>query len=405
MRASWRGAAAVASAGVLAMSLAGCAGSAGAHGNEITLGVLGPITGSQAEIGKNQVAAAQVAVAEINADGGINGKKVRLVKHDEGATPDVAASAIRKLAGDGVSLQLGLLSSANCLATAPILPRLGVVMLGTGCTNDGLAGLNGAAAPNANFFRVGTNDSQLIEGLAAYIAQKFPHVTDYDAFGYDYVTGTTQWKSYQKDIKADGVALRPKKQIFVTLGEQNFKQYVQSLADKSGDPKNRALNLGTYGSGTGSFLQQAQDFDLASKYALIVQPGGYYPIARTLGGRAPEVWNAYDYSYSAYNNAMNTRFVHDFRAKTGQMPESWGFDAYLAVFAYKAAIEKAGSADYEKVLKALPGVSFASPAGQLTIDATSHMTNVPVVATDTVGDPKSTEDVKFLQTQIIRPED
>ncbi|MFC0531463.1 ABC transporter substrate-binding protein [Phytohabitans kaempferiae] len=393
------------SVGLLAATAAACGGSdaGGSDSGEITLGVLGPISGAQAQIGQNQVAGAEVAVAQINAQGGINGRKVKLVTQDEGASPETAAAAIRKVANDGVPLQLGMLSSANCLATAPTLPKLKVVMVGAGCTNDGLTGSDGKDAPHPNFFRVGNADSPMVTSLAKVIAQKFPGVTDYDAFGYNYVTGTSQWKIFQETVKQNGVALRPRKETFVALGEQNFKPYVQALASAPGDPKTRGLYLGTYGAGTASFLQQAQDLNLASKYAVIVQPGGYYPVARTLGGRAPQVWNAYDYSYAAFDSEMNDAFVKDFEAKTGKKPVSWSYDAYLAVYAYKAAIEKAGSAEYDKVLKALPGIEFDSPAGKLTIDAKTHQADTPVVVTFSVGDPSASETVKILETQLVKP--
>ncbi|GMA85689.1 hypothetical protein GCM10025868_09390 [Angustibacter aerolatus] len=72
--------------------------------------------------------------------------------------------------------------------------------------------------------------------------------------------------------------------------------------------------------------------------------------------------------------------------------------------AYATAIAKAGSADYQAVLKALPGVQFDSPAGRLTIDATTHQADTPVVVNLSVGDPEATEDVRFLETEIVKPE-
>jgi branched-chain amino acid transport system substrate-binding protein len=406
MKASVRTAAVRASVGLLAFGLAACGGSDVGTGQseEITLGLLGPLSGVMAEIGENQVAGAQVAVAEINADGGIDGKKVKLVTRDEGLSPAKAAAAIRDMANEGVSLQLGMLSSADCLAIAPTLPNLQVVMVASGCTNDGLTGQDGGAAPYKNFFRVGTTDSALVKNLAKVVAEKFPEVTGYSAFGYDYVTGTSQWELYQQTLKAEGVPINVKKESFVSFDEQNFKPYVQALASATGELDKSALYLGTYGAGTVSFLQQAQDLDLASKYKLLVQPGGYYPVARALGGRAPRMWNAYDYSYAAFDNEMNAGFVEAFEEKTGNKPISWSYDAYLAVYAYKAAIEKAGSAEYEQVLEALPGIEFQSPAGELTINATTHQANSPVVVTHSVGDPEAPEDVKILETIVVEPE-
>lgn len=406
MRTPFTSTLAAASASLMAVTLAACAGAggAGAGSDVIRLGVIGPMSGAQAEIGENQLAGAEVAAAQINAEGGIDGKQISIVSQDEGGSPDAAAAAIRRLSNDDVDLQLGMLSSANCLATAPTLPRLQVVMVSSGCTNDGLTGQDGEEAPYENFFRVGTHDSLLVETLAGVVAEEHPDVTDYSAFGYDYVTGTSQWELYQETLQEAGVDLGVQDETFVALGEQNFKPYVQALSSASGDPTSSGLYLGTYGAGTASFLQQAQDLDLASKFEVLVQPGGYYPVARTLGGRAPKMWNAYDYNYAAFDTKMNEGFIKDFEDKAGKKPISWSYGAYLAVYAYKAAIEEAGSTESGDVLKALPGIEFESPAGPLTIDETTHQANTPVVVTLSMGDAKAPEDVRIIESRVVEPE-
>lgn len=408
MKRSRRKAAAAAVAGLLVAALAACGSSDeeedGGSG-PITLGLVGPTTGVLAEIGKNQVAGAEVAVAEINEAGGIDGRELELEVRDEGLAPDKAAAAIRGLADDGVQLQLGMLSSADCLAVAPTLERLQVVMVVSGCTNDDLTGVDGAEAPFPNVFRTGNNDTALAANLTTTIAEKYPEVTDYDAFAYDYVTGTTQWDMFQEIMADEGISLNIGKEFFVPFDEVTFKSYVQALASQGGDPAKKGLYVGTYGAGTASFLKQAQDFDLAKEYALIMQPGGYYPVARTMNGNAPEVWSAYDYNYAAFDSEMNQGFVAAVEQKLGTKPVSWTYDAYLSVYAYKAAIEEAGTAEYGAVLDALPGIEFDSPAGKLTIDATTHQASTPVVVMHSVGDKNATEGVKMIDTVVVTRED
>ncbi|GMA85690.1 hypothetical protein GCM10025868_09400 [Angustibacter aerolatus] len=125
-------------------------------------------------------------------------------------------------------------------------------MVATGCANDGLTGVRGAKAPFPNFFRTSNNDTAMVVSLARVVAEKHPQVTAYSAFGYDYVTGTTEWKLYQQTLRSSGVALATKRETFVPLGEQNFKPYVQALAADAGDRSRSALYLGTYGAGTAS---------------------------------------------------------------------------------------------------------------------------------------------------------
>ena len=388
--------------------LAACSPSpAGGDSSEpISIGVVGPQTGPLAEIGENQVAGAEVAIEQINAAGGILGRQVELSNADEQTTPETSTAAVRNLANSGVNLIVGMLSSAGCLALAPQLASMDVALVGTGCTNDGLTGQNGEAAPYPNFFRTSNNDSALIGPLAQTIAEKFPEATDYSAFGYDYITGTTQWGLFQDGIQEDGVDLTVTSETFVPIGEQNFGLQVQQLVNGATDPEKSALYLGTFSSGTGSFLQQAASYDLSSKFAVIVNPGGYYPIARTLNGLAPNVWNSYDYNYAAFDNDENTQFVKDFKAKTGKMPVDWSYDAYVGVLAMKAAIEKAGTTDTAAVLEALAGLKFDTPGGELTMDATTHQANPPVVITNTVGDTSAEEGVKVLETVVVpRDED
>ncbi|WP_157157354.1 ABC transporter substrate-binding protein [Diaminobutyricimonas sp. LJ205] len=387
--------------------LAACSATPGDAGNEpIKIGVVGPQSGPLAEIGENQVAGARVAVDQINAAGGILGRQVELSDEDEQTTPETATAAVRNLSNSGVNLVVGMLSSAGCLALAPQLASMNVVLVDTGCTNDGLTGQNGEEAPFPNLFRTSNSDSALIGPLAQTIAEKFPEATDYSAFGYDYVTGTTQWALYQDEIKDAKVDLDIVSETFVPIGEQNFGLQVQQLVNGATDPSKSALYLGTFSSGTGSFLQQAASYDLSSKFAVIVNPGGYYPIARTLNGLAPNVWNAYDYNYAAFDNDENAAFVEDYKALTGKLPVDWSYDAYVGVLAMKAAIEKAGSTDTAAVVKALAGLSFDTPGGELTIDAKSHQGNPPVVITNTVGDASAEESVKVLETVVVpRDED
>jgi len=388
--------------------LAACSATSGGDGSEdpIKIGVIGPQTGPLAEIGENQVAGAEVAVEQINAAGGILGRQVVLSDGDEQTTPETATAAVRDMSNAGTNLIVGMLSSAGCLALGPQLASMNVVLVDTGCTNDGLTGQNGEAAPFPNLFRTSNNDSALIGPLARTIAEKFPEATEYSAFGYDYVTGTTQWDLYQDAVSEGGVDLNVLSETFVPIGEQNFGLQVQQLVAGVTDPAKSALYLGTFSSGTGSFLQQAASYDLSSQFAVIVNPGGYYPIARTLNGLAPNVWNAYDYNYAAFDNEENTTFVEDYKAKTGKLPVDWSYDAYVGVLAMKAAIEKAGSTDTAAVTKALAGISFDTPGGELTIDAKTHQADSPVVITNTVGDADAEESVKVLETVVVpRDED
>lgn len=92
-----------------------------AQGGSIRLGLIAPLSGSQEIVGRYQLAGATIAVNQINQAGGILGRQVELVTRDDKANPAAGVAASKDLAGSGVNLMFGILSSGVALAVAPTL--------------------------------------------------------------------------------------------------------------------------------------------------------------------------------------------------------------------------------------------------------------------------------------------
>src|SRR5215217_7079238 len=84
---------------------------ASAQSGPIRLGLISPLSGSQEVIGRYQLAGATIAVNQINAAGGVLGRKIELVTRDDKAAPAAGVAAAKDLAGSGVNLMFGVLSS------------------------------------------------------------------------------------------------------------------------------------------------------------------------------------------------------------------------------------------------------------------------------------------------------
>lgn len=401
-----------ASAAILAvavMSLAACSGTSAAKptassagGSAINLSLIGPLTGAFADTGTQFKEGAQVAINEINASGGVlKGRKLSFSSSDTAAGPQQSAQVIRDLTSNGHKLIFGELSSANCLADAPLLQTLGAVMITNTCTNQALTGQDGAAAPYPGFFRVGATDIADMVALYKTMNKEFPKIKTYDAFVFDYVSGHEEWTEFQDGLKSLGNTPKIGQQIFVPLTQQNYGSEISNLAAASKGGTKRGLYLGTYGSGTGSFINQSSSYNLFSNYDVVVNPGSYYPIARGLNGAAPEVWNGYDYNYKAYNTPENKSFVKAFNKLYKQNPDTFAYQSYLAVRAYGAAIQKAKSDDPAAVTKALAGISFSAPQGKYTINAKTHQGTANIVVTDTVGDSTQPDGVKVKKLVVV----
>ena len=104
--------------------------------NEIRVGEFGSMTGGTATFGQTTHEGIQIAVDEINAAGGINGKLIHLISEDDRGKAEEAATVVNKLISrDKVHAVLGEVASSNSLAAAPIAQRAGVPMISPSSTN------------------------------------------------------------------------------------------------------------------------------------------------------------------------------------------------------------------------------------------------------------------------------
>ena len=139
---------AASAAAVMALSLAGCSGgsmddssssSAKASGDSITIGTVTTNSGTAAAYGEAEVKGFELAVSEINAKGGINGKKVKLESMDDKGDATEASNAYNKLAGDNNVLAVaGPTISATTAAVAPLADQSKLVTIAPAATSDSI---------------------------------------------------------------------------------------------------------------------------------------------------------------------------------------------------------------------------------------------------------------------------
>jgi branched-chain amino acid transport system substrate-binding protein len=121
------------------MSIVGCGGQSSSKSGgseEIKIGFYGPITGPSSVMGTPSVMGARFAVDEINAKGGINGKKIKLIEYDDKSQPELAVKAVtRMIEVDKVHAIVGSLHSGNILASAPVVEKAQIPEVGTGTSS------------------------------------------------------------------------------------------------------------------------------------------------------------------------------------------------------------------------------------------------------------------------------
>jgi branched-chain amino acid transport system substrate-binding protein len=134
-------------------------------GADVLIGVAGPMTGANAWFGEQFQRGAEMAVADLNANGGVLGEQVQLTTADDFCDPEQAVVAAKKLVSDGVVLVVGHMCSHSSIPASDIYATAGVIMISPGSTNPMLT-----ERSRANVFRVLNRDDTNGAVIGNYLA-------------------------------------------------------------------------------------------------------------------------------------------------------------------------------------------------------------------------------------------
>lgn len=383
----------------LVASACGGSSDSGGGGDEvIKLGQILPINSVQAALAKTQVVGAQIAVDQINAEGGIDGKKVEIIVKDNKLEAARVGTVLRELNDEGVKLTFGYETSPECQAGAEAAVRLGQLVLANHCSSPLLTSPKPASDA---FYMLSASGDEISEAAGKYLATSKAEITDWDVFGYDADITRGNWKNMQAAMKTAGGTVDENQAFWVPVDATNYRsQLSKQVAGLTGTEESRGLFMSTYGAGTTSYLKQAEPLGVLDEYSEIVTLGAFWQSAVSMNGAAPEIMNVHEYVAGCQDNAMDTAFIAAYEKEMKNLPDAGAYQAYVGVKFYAAAIEKAGSADPKDVQKAFDGLSIQTPTGQeLTMDGTTHKADTPITIANLVGDPAAQDGVKVISCQ------
>ncbi len=151
---------------LLAVGLAACGGE---KSNDIAIATIGPMTGKYASFGAQMKIGAEMAVADINAAGGVLGKKLKLIIEDDACDPKQAVAGANKLVGQGVKLVAGHFCSGSSIPASKVYAEEGIVQISPASTNPKLT--DERAGPS--IYRVCGRDDQQGGVAGKYIAANY----------------------------------------------------------------------------------------------------------------------------------------------------------------------------------------------------------------------------------------
>ncbi|MCU1689531.1 MAG: urea transporter substrate-binding protein [Jatrophihabitantaceae bacterium] len=328
-------------------------------GATVKVGFLNSLSGTMSISEKTVADSLNLAVSEINAAGGVMGKKLEVVQEDGASEPKIFAEKATKLIqSDCVAAVFGGWTSSSRKAMLPVFE-----------SNDSLLfypvqyeGLE--SSPNI-FYTGATTNQQIIPALD-YL--KGEGVKSIFLVGSDYVFPRTANKIINAYAKANGIEVKGEE--YAPLGATEFSTIVNKVKSADADAVFNTLN----GDSNVAFFKQYKNVGLTAAAMPVVSVSIAEEEVAGVGiDNLKGQLTAWNY-YQTVNNPANTKFVKAFKAKYGNdRPTSDPMEAaYTSVYLYKGMVEKAGSFDVAKVQAAAGGVTFDAPEGKVTVNGENH---------------------------------
>lgn len=334
----------------------------------IKIGVVTPLSGTYAPIGQQVRWGLELAAKEINAAGGISGRPLSLIFEDEEANPAVAVQKAEKLFQvENVNFLTGTVNSGSTLAVSQVAERNGKLAATTVSFADSITG--DKCSPN--MFRVNARAEQQSVALAAWLAKEKPNSRVF-YLGPDYEMGRSTVAAFKSNAEKTGA--QTVGEIFAPLDSKDYTQYFGQI--RASRPQ--VVYTSVAGNDTVRLLSQLENFGLLSNLTMVGASGTV--TSQNIGaiGTAAEGFTT-GVGYSPQiDTEENKKFVAAFREANGTDPDLYGADSYGLLFAYKLAVEKAGSTETDKVRDALRGLTWQTPQGAKTIRAGDHQAMQPM---------------------------
>lgn len=326
---------------------------------------------------------AELAMDEINAAGGIQGRMVEGVFEDSTGKPDVALRAIRKLVyQEKVDCLIGLDSSGVAKTVVPSIPQMKTPLIITHAATPDVTG----SVCNRYTFRISVNLPQNVKAAALLAAET--GASTWTTIGPDYAFGHQSWEYFEKYLSAlkPEVSFLPREDVaFPPFKTTDFSPYINQVMASGAD----GVLVSLWGGNLIDFVRQGQDlgfFD-GDRHVLATL-GAATEVLTALGDKMPEgLWVGTRYWFLANPSARNTAFVEAYHERFGAYPSYNAHGAYGALYAYQAAVEKAGSVEKEAVVDALEGLTVELPVGEITIRPGDHQAVSDVTWGKTSADP------------------
>ena len=348
----------------------------------IKLGVMFVSSGPMGGYGKHGFQAVQLAADEINATGGILGRKLTVLTADSKMQPPVGVEIAKKyILQDKVDFMIGPTSSGVAAALSPVLTEHKMILVLTQAAADSLTG----AQFNPYMFSTLSNAMMHSRAGAYFVADK-PYKR-WMCIGPNYNYGWDSWASFKSKLKE----LRPDVEfvgeVWPKLTEPDYTEFIKKIIDAKPD----AVWSPLWGMDAVNFIKQALPAKLFDKIKFAFPDGAALETLAPLGKDMPEgIYVATRYFFLTPDSEANRKFVKAYHDRFKEWPDYMAEETYAGVYFIKAAVERAGTTDAEKVIKAVERepLAWETPEGWKIMRAQDHSVVEDVVWGETTYSDK-----------------
>lgn len=346
---------------IVAALLAGFAAAASAQ-EPIRIGVVTPLSGTYSALGQQVRWGIELAAQEINAAGGIMGRKVELLFEDEEANPSVATPKAEKLFQvSKVDFLTGTVNSASTLAVGQVAERNNRLIATTVSFSDAITGEK--CSPNV--FRVNAKAGQQSAALAEWLSKTKPAAKVF-YLGPDYEMGRSTVAAFKSAAEKKGA--KAVGEVFAPLDNKDYSTFFGQLRAARPD----VMYTSVAGNDTVRLFNQMSQYGLLKNMMVVGASGTVTSQNLKAIGQASEGFvTGVGYSVEI-DLPENKKFVTAFQNFAKTAPDLYGADSYGVMYFYKAAVEKAKSTDTDKVRAAMRGIEWMTPQGKKTMRAGDH---------------------------------
>jgi branched-chain amino acid transport system substrate-binding protein len=326
------------------------------------LGVALGLTHTGAQYSQQAVEAIELAVSQINAEGGLLGKHpIDLFVSDTQTDAQVAVQVVERLIAENkVRCIIGTYSSAAAQAIKPICRQNKVLQIATISNSEDITKIEFSpytfsVVPNTYMMAKG-----LVLGVSALAREK--EWKTYATIASDYAWGRSSQNIQVEFMKQVAPEIELVGAYWPKLGETQFNAFIVAIMALKPD-----FVLGTIGGADNAFwMRDAREYRL---FKQIEYPGGLISVSELIEQATSIPRGRYGRCRAPFfahlDVPMMVQFVDAYKAKYDRYPTDWAVMSYDGVYALKQGVEKAGSIDSEKVKNAMKGSSINTTRGQL----------------------------------------